>query len=72
MKSNRDGFIGLIALVVLAIACESTADAIEMATAREMFDGAMRPEVEVNTFSHYNELFPARAPRPTTFSIISL
>jgi hypothetical protein len=60
MKSNRDRFIGLIALLALAIACEATADAVVIATAREMLDGAMRPEVEVHTFSHYNELFPAR------------
>ena len=32
----------------------------EVAGAREMFDGAMRPDVEVNTFSHSNKLFPVR------------
>jgi CubicO group peptidase (beta-lactamase class C family) len=60
MKSNRHRFIGLIALVALAIACEATADAVETAAARQVYDGAMRPGVEVNTFSRYNELFPAR------------
>src|SRR5512142_1646878 len=60
MKSYRDGFIGFIALAALALAGEATAYAVEIATARQMFDGAMRPEVEVNTFSHYNDLFPAR------------
>ena len=32
----------------------------EMATAREVYDGTMRPDVEVKTFVHSDELFPMR------------
>lgn len=50
--------------VVVAVAWTLllTAPAIgqEVAGAREMFDGAMRPDVEVNTFAHSDKLFPVR------------
>ena len=43
-------------MVVLAAAVRGQ----EVAGAREMFDGAMRPDLEVNTFSHSDKLFPVR------------
>jgi len=38
-----------------------TCVAQEMAGPREVFDGAMTPDLEVRTFSHSDELFPVRA-----------
>jgi CubicO group peptidase (beta-lactamase class C family) len=53
--------------ILLAVACvalrSAPAMAQEVAGAREMFDGAMRPDVEVNTFAHSDKLFPVRIVR---------
>ena len=38
----------------------TTSAAQEMAKPREVYDGAMRPDVEVKTFAHSDELFPVR------------
>ncbi len=46
--------------LILAAANIVPAPAQEMATARQVYDGAMRPDVEVKTFAHSDELFPVR------------
>jgi CubicO group peptidase (beta-lactamase class C family) len=46
--------------LILAVMWVAPMVAQEVAGAREMFDGAMRPDVEVNTFSHSDKLFPVR------------
>jgi CubicO group peptidase (beta-lactamase class C family) len=45
---------------ILAVVLAAPVGAQEVSGAREMFDGAMRPDVEVNTFSHSDKLFPVR------------
>jgi CubicO group peptidase (beta-lactamase class C family) len=45
---------------MLVLAGASVGRGQEVAGAREMFDGAMRPDVEVNTFAHSEKLFPVR------------
>ena len=51
----------LILWGVLAVgACAGTAVGQEVAGARELYDGAMRPDVEVNTLAHADKLFPVR------------
>jgi CubicO group peptidase (beta-lactamase class C family) len=58
---NRRWLGTSIAIAALAWSWQiATVNAAEIATPRQMFDGAMRPDVEVNTFSHYDQVFPAR------------
>jgi CubicO group peptidase (beta-lactamase class C family) len=49
-----------VGVLIFAVMYAAPAIAQEVAGAREMFDGAMRPDVEVNTFSHSDRLFPVR------------
>ena len=49
-----------VGTLILAVAFAGPVWGQEVAGAREMFDGAMRPDVEVNTFSHSDKLFPVR------------
>ena len=51
-------------LLVLSAASGMPAPAQEKATARQVYDGAMRPDVEVETFAHSDELFPVRIVEP--------
>lgn len=50
--------LGVTALA--AVVWSGSAAGQEVAGAQEMFDGAMRPDVEVRTFSHSDKLFPVR------------
>jgi CubicO group peptidase (beta-lactamase class C family) len=46
-------------LVAALLSCHAAvAECGEVANARQMFDGAMHPGVEVNTFANYDKLFP--------------
>jgi CubicO group peptidase (beta-lactamase class C family) len=47
-------------LVTALIACGASAQAQELAGARQVFDGKMLPRVEVATFEHSDTLFPAK------------
>ena len=44
-------------LVLSAVASTRAQDRAEP---RQLYDGTMRPDVEVRTFAHYEELFPVR------------
>ena len=46
--------------LVLSAASPVPAAAQELAGAQQVYDGTMRPDVEVKTFEHSDELFPAR------------
>lgn len=46
--------------LVLSASCMAPAKGQEMAGARQVYDGTMRPDVEVKTFEHSDELFPVR------------
>src|SRR6516225_5582286 len=46
--------------LVLSAASLVSAAAQEAATARQVYDGTMRPDVEVKTFEHSDALFPVR------------
>ena len=49
------------ALTLMLSARSIVSDAAqEMAGVRQMYDGMMRPDVEVKTFEHSEELFPVR------------
>jgi hypothetical protein len=49
------------ALTLILSARSIVSDAAqEMAGVRQMYDGMMRPDVEVKTFAHSEELFPVR------------
>jgi CubicO group peptidase (beta-lactamase class C family) len=48
------------ASLILTAASIAPAPAQEMATARQVYDGTMRPDVEVKTFAHSDQLFPVR------------
>ncbi len=50
-------------IAVTALFSAAMAGAAEVATITEMFDGAMRPDVAVATFSHGERLLPTRAVR---------
>ena len=51
----------LVGYAVLLIGAASIASkAQEIATPRQVFDGAMTPDLEVKTFARSDELFPAR------------
>jgi CubicO group peptidase (beta-lactamase class C family) len=46
--------------LVLSAVSIGSATAQEMAGVRQVYDGTMRPDVEVKTFAHSDELFPVR------------
>jgi CubicO group peptidase (beta-lactamase class C family) len=46
--------------LVFSAASPVSAAAQELAGAQQVYDGSMRPDVEVKTFEHSDELFPAR------------
>ena len=46
--------------LILSAASIVSAAAQEMAGIRQVYDGMMRPDVEVKTFAHSEELFPVR------------
>ena len=48
------------ATLVLSAASLVSAAAQELAGVQQVYDGTMRPDVEVKTFEHSDELFPAR------------
>jgi CubicO group peptidase (beta-lactamase class C family) len=50
----------VVVLILVVVGAAPSVRAQEVAGAREMFDGAMRPNVEVSTFSHSDKLFPVR------------
>jgi CubicO group peptidase (beta-lactamase class C family) len=50
------GVAALAAVVWTTVPAEGQ----KIAGAREMYDGAMQPDVEVNTFAHTDKLFPVR------------
>ncbi len=49
-----------VSMLVLSAVSAVSIVAQEMAGPREVYDGAMRPDVEVRTFARSEELFPAR------------
>src|SRR6516225_6630148 len=49
-----------VSTLVLSAASLVSAAAQELAGVQQVYDGAMRPDVEVKTFEHSDELFPAR------------
>ena len=46
--------------LILSAASIVSAAAQETAGVRQVYDGMMRPDVEVKTFAHSEELFPVR------------
>lgn len=46
--------------LLLVLTCAKTGAVQEIAKLREVYDGAMRPDVEVKTFAHTDELLPMR------------
>src|SRR5215467_12030452 len=46
--------------LVLSAVSIGSATAQEMAGVRQVYDGTMRPDLEVKTFAHSDELFPVR------------
>ena len=51
---------GFILMLLLGALCTASTMGQEMAGVREVYDGAMRPDVEVKTFAHSDQLFPMR------------
>jgi len=49
-----------VSTLVLSAASLVSAAAQELAGVQQVYDGTMRPDVEVKTFEHSDELFPAR------------
>src|SRR5215469_17245668 len=57
MKQPKAAYTLLSTLVLSAVVSTAAQD---MAGTRQVYDGTMRPDVEVKTFAHYDELFPVR------------
>ena len=51
---------GFILMLLLGALCTASTMGQEMAGVRQVYDGAMRPDVEVKTFAHSDQLFPMR------------
>jgi len=49
-----------VAALAMGVWATSPAAGQEVASPRAMYDGTMRPDMEVNTFSHADKLFPVR------------
>jgi CubicO group peptidase (beta-lactamase class C family) len=63
-EMNKRRRIRVFACVLLVFGCvarRTSAQEKEIATPRQVFDGAMAPDLEVRTFSRSEELFPMRA-----------
>jgi CubicO group peptidase (beta-lactamase class C family) len=54
----RNRFVAIALLAVVRATSPTVGQ--EIAGARELYDGTMRPDVEVNTFAHADKLFPVR------------
>jgi len=57
MKQPKAAYTLASTLVLSAVVSTAAQD---MAGTRQVYDGTMRPDVEVKTFTHYDELFPVR------------
>ena len=62
MKASALNFVPALLFVLLPLMGRSAAsDPGNLATLRQLYDGAMLPDVEVRTFSHSDKLQPVRA-----------
>lgn len=46
--------------ILLVVGCTSAPIVGEVAEMRQIYDGAMRPHIAVNTFAHWDKVFPTR------------
>ena len=55
------GFQNTMGVLTVALCCAAGGRAQQTADVRQMYDGTMRPSVEVETLEHSDLLFPVRA-----------